>query len=125
MANKQVWLIDDDNFQNRVNKKTITKVIPDVDFYIYQEPVLALIELKSNELLRPDLLFLDMNMPSMNGEDFLSQLEIFEIDIPVIILSSSLNNEMVLRLKKYPFVIKCMSKPLTTSKLAFLKMCTA
>ncbi len=121
---KRVWLIDDDNFQNRVNKKTITKALPDVEFHIYQEPLVALIELKTSKTEMPDLLFLDMNMPAISGEDFLSQLDLYNIIVPTIILSSSLTEEMRSKLKQFRNVIKCMNKPLTTSKLAFLKACT-
>ena len=45
----------------------------------------------------PDLIFLDLNMPRMNGWEFLSRLKNRDVlkDIPVIIYSTTNNNQAV------------------------------
>ena len=74
----------------------------------------------------PDLIFLDLNMPVMNGWDF---LEHFSKDlcnenkqIKVIILSSTIDPSDYLRAKQYEVVKDFLSKPLTVEMLQNLKI---
>ncbi|RFS15163.1 response regulator [Emticicia sp. C21] len=69
----------------------------------------------------PQLVFLDLNMPMMNGWEFLD--EFIETYYPkfghtkVVILSSSTNPADKERVKKYPMIIGYISKPLTVDLL--------
>ncbi|WP_337041715.1 response regulator [Emticicia sp. 17c] len=69
----------------------------------------------------PDLVFLDLNMPIMNGWDFLDEFvaQFYKkfAGTKIIILSSSTDPEEKERAKKYPFIIDYVSKPLTVSAL--------
>ena len=74
----------------------------------------------------PDIIFLDLNMPVMNGWDF---LEHFSTDlsnenkqIKVIILSSTIDPSDYLRAKQYEVVKDFLSKPLTVEMLQNLKI---
>lgn len=70
------------------------------------------------EAVRPDLILLDLNLPSMSGHDFLEEIGKNEIlaDIPVVILSSSVADKDILR--SYDLNAVCyMVKPLETKKL--------
>lgn len=73
----------------------------------------------------PDVIFLDLNMPVMNGWDF---LEHFTKDfyplykhIKVVILSSSIDPSDYLHAKKYEVVTHFLSKPITVEMLQGLK----
>lgn len=80
--------------------------------------ILNLIE--TNQPL-PDIIFLDINMPIMNGWDFLNELagkKNLVNKIPVVyILSSTVDPEDFKKAESYECVKKTISKPLTTSIL--------
>ena len=60
---------------------------------IYSQAAKALNELNSKQV-QPDVIFLDLNMPLMNGEEFLKAIKKTEDlkDIPVIIFTVSSDN---------------------------------
>ncbi|MBK0369218.1 response regulator [Flavobacterium agrisoli] len=72
----------------------------------------------------PNLIFLDLNMPVMNGWEFLEQFSLVNYKvfstIPIIVLSSTIDPEDISKSKKYPNVIEFLSKPITTEILSYL-----
>jgi len=72
----------------------------------------------------PQIIFLDLNMPVMNGWDF---LEIYLMkyaerlpETKVVIVSSTVNPEDFLRANRYNIVIDFINKPLTAEGLSEL-----
>ncbi|MFL9831007.1 response regulator [Flavobacterium sp. ST-87] len=80
--------------------------------------------LKKEETKLPDLIFLDLNMPVMDGWEFLDSFstdKYSEVNTTkVIILSSTIDPEDLEKSKKYPMVIDFLSKPITTDMLTYL-----
>jgi CheY-like chemotaxis protein len=73
----------------------------------------------------PPLIFLDINMPIMDGWDFLAAFNEeciqFHQQVKVIILSSSENPQDMKKAKENPFVIDFIPKPLEAYHLNKLK----
>ena len=65
----------------------------------------------------PEIIFLDINMPVMNGWDFLEELEHIKSKFPklprIYILSSTVDPEDYKRAKTYGAVVDFLSKPLS------------
>lgn len=74
---------------------------------------------------KPQLIFLDLNMPVMDGWEFLDTFNTAAYsefhDTKVIILSSTIDPEDLEKSRKYPMVIDFLSKPISKEMLEFLK----
>lgn len=116
----RVFIIDDDPIHQRIAQIMITKHELFDEFISYTEAENALSFLQSNlknaEVL-PDIILLDLNMPVMDGWDFLEAFEKFqnEIDKPIriFIVTSSVDEKDKLRSQSFGFVKGFISKPLS------------
>lgn len=70
------------------------------------------------------LIMLDINMPGMNGWDFLRELPAFSYsqNVMVCIYSSSINERDFLIANENPFVFKYLVKPLTLDSLKEIEL---
>jgi CheY-like chemotaxis protein len=79
----------------------------------------------NNSIKKPQLIFLDLNMPVMNGWEFLDSFMSKEYseyhDTKIIILSSTIDPEDLKKSKKYPMVLDFLPKPISKEMLEFLK----
>lgn len=85
-----ILLIDDDEDDQDIFKEAACLVRPDVQFLSARdgEQALALLETLSSP---PDYIFLDVNMPRMDGKEFLKHMKAKPENkaIPVVIYSTS------------------------------------
>ena len=123
-----VLLVDDNDTDNFISKRIIeiTKFAKNVIVKNTGKSALDYLgENQDNPESLPDLIFLDINMPIVDGFVFLYEFEKFHVNIKnkckVIILSSSDNKRDIDKIVNNDYVIKFITKPLTESTLAEIK----
>ena len=129
----QILCIDDDPITLMLCKKVIIKASFTNEIFTFQNGQEALQYFntikysndKDKPLLKPELIFLDLNMPVMGGWEFLDHFITPEYSefhsIKVIILSSTIDPEDMEKSKNYPMVMDFLSKPITVTMLEYLK----
>lgn len=126
---KKILLVDDDKITNFVNEKLIHNLDIPIHIKTCFSGVCALDYL--NEQLNskesgPNIILLDINMPIMNGFEFLTELELlpeeFTQPIKVVMLSSTLNEDDKKRAFQFRNVVDFLNKPLSIAKIKELIM---
>ncbi len=119
-----VLLVDDNDTDNFISKRIIeiTKFAKKVEVRNSGKSALEYLEQVQNtpENL-PEVIFLDINMPIVDGFVFLFEFEMFPEAIrqkcKVVILSSSNNKRDIAKIVDNEYVIKFITKPLTEKAL--------
>ena len=79
----------------------------------------------NSKFTKPQLIFLDLNMPVMGGWEFLDSFSTADYSdynkTKVIILSSTIDPGDLEKSKKYPMVIDFLSKPISKEMLEYIK----
>jgi CheY-like chemotaxis protein len=109
-----ILLVDDEYISNFINRKLIENINPAIQVTEINDPEEAFSKLSA---LAPDLIFLDVNMPVMNGWDFLNKMAAENLHYKVVIVTSSVNpidNNMA---RQYPNVVGFIEKPATLANI--------
>ena len=93
----KILLIEDDTIEVMKFKRALLKLGASHEVVEAKDGEIAL-DMLLNDLVIPDIIFLDLNMPRMNGLEFLSKIKMEEKlqFIPVMVLTTSSNNTDVL-----------------------------
>ena len=115
---KRVFLIDDDESVNFLNKVIIQrkKCADEILEYQKAQEALDFLENKNDSNGTPDLIFLDINMPEMNGWEFMDRfknLPKMSCDPVIVILTSSISPVDEQRAAGIEEVAEFRSKPLS------------
>lgn len=128
LANKRILLIDDDPLTNMINKKLITRDFKwGVIVHTHAREALNYLKtlMATDEV--PDMIFVDINMPTMDGWEFLTEFQNLSAEIlsrtKVYMLTSSIDVEDVEKSRTYSSVSDFISKPLTREKMESLLQC--
>ncbi|BDC99195.1 response regulator [Persicobacter psychrovividus] len=111
-----IWMIDDDALHHKISTKMVELYNPELSITSFFSAKEALKQLHDRAEL-PDLIVLDLNMPGMNGWEFLVHYEQLAFAIPIHILTSSIDFEDKIRSTNFACVKGFTSKPLNMDNL--------
>jgi CheY-like chemotaxis protein len=120
-----ILLVDDDEINNFISIKLIKKALDNTTISACLNGRFAIDELaeiqKQDPSLLPDFILLDINMPIMNGWEFLDEYKRLNIDplgkSKIYIISSSVFSNDINKARSYPLVQNFISKPLSVDKI--------
>ncbi|MDB5256125.1 MAG: response regulator [Chitinophagaceae bacterium] len=120
-----VLLIDDDEVTNFLNRRVIeySKIAEHVEVKLNGQEALDFLTDKqtTDNSLLPCLILLDINMPVMDGWEFMQEYTKEALDqkknMNIVMLSTSTNPDDIKRAASLPFVKAFKSKPLTSEVL--------
>jgi len=117
-------VIDDSLLERFLAERIIKNSLFAKEVMTFNSPIDALGYLKtfdSNTDKLPDVIFLDIHMPVMNGFDFLNKFLELSADIKkhckILMFSSTDAYEDHLRMRGYPIIRKFLTKPLSEEML--------
>jgi CheY-like chemotaxis protein len=123
-----VLLVDDDEINNFISIKLIKKALLNTEIMACLNGKFAIDQLyeiqKKDPSKLPDYILLDINMPIMNGWEFLDEYKRLNIDplgkTKIFIISSSVFSNDINKARSYPLVKDFISKPLNVDKIVEL-----
>ncbi|MDP5062411.1 MAG: response regulator [Maribacter sp.] len=121
MKLKEIMLVDDNSIDNYVSKIVTEKENIAETITVKSSAIEALDYLKTKADNFPELIFLDIKMPIMDGFEFLLEFSKFTVDkkanSAIVMLSSSISNADMEAASNDQHVIDYLSKPLNKDKL--------
>jgi CheY-like chemotaxis protein len=121
---KSVLLVDDDKASNYITRLLIEDMGVAEQIHVRLNGLEALEFLRTNVLTEPattdlpELILLDINMPVMDGFEFLEKFQQLNVpeNIRVVMLTTSMYHKDIERAKTYR-ITRYMHKPITEDKL--------
>ncbi len=110
----ETWIIDDDKIICMLINKIVEKSgLPKAKVFNNAQDALSIL-LENNVKEKNYLLLLDINMPEMNGWEFLDTLTTnsLQSNIHVVILTSSINQSDKDKASQYSIIFEFLTKPL-------------
>ena len=125
MTNKLTYIIDDDKLTVKLISILVSKNKFCEEIQSFDNAQHAIDKLKqnaSNNGVLPDAILLDLNMPAMDGWQFLDEFMLLPIkkEISIFIMTSSIDPVDIEMTKKYKIVKDYVEKPITSKKLDLL-----
>jgi len=123
-AGKTILLIDDNEIDLFINEKVISAKKTGA-IVLKESSALRVIDnfrkAKSKAHI-PDIIFIDLNMPAMNGFDFMENFEKLPDDLigdcKVFMLTTSVDERDIERSQQFKYIVKYLNKPLDLRELS-------
>jgi CheY-like chemotaxis protein len=127
MSLKTIWVIDDDPIYQIIVNKIIQKseLFSSVSSFINgKDAIDALKKTLENNEMPPNIILLDINMPIMDGWEFMDEMVLLKPQINelihIYIVSSSIAFEDKSKAKNYSEIIAYLSKPVNSNDLILI-----
>lgn len=121
---ERVYFIDDDPIFTFISKILISEENFCEEIQVFENGKEAIDEIIKTDILNeklPNIIFLDITMPIMNGWEFLETFNTKEIKnketTKIIVMSSSINPKEISMIRSHPIVFGHIIKPLTPADL--------
>lgn len=115
MTEREILVIDDDPIILMIHQVVLEFALPHVSCHYFSEAQDALVYMQQNSATQKKfLLFLDINMPVLNGWDLLCAIEKsdFKDNVHVVMVTSSVNEGDKIKAENYQNIHSFISKPL-------------
>lgn len=117
MNAKKILIIDDDEINIFIFNKTLLKCNFRSEVKSFTNPLIALNYL-SDDNNSCEIIFLDLHLPEMSGEDFIYEFnKTVKKSIPIVIVTSSIDDQLEQKIKALPNVKDFIAKPITIEKI--------
>ena len=124
MRNVKIWAVDDDPallFLININLREVDSSAKLTTFPDGKAAIDFIVANADNEQMLPDIILLDINMPVMDGWDFLDAYSPLHSQVAkkirIYILSSSISESDMDKANRNPLVSRFVSKPIPESLL--------
>jgi len=111
---KNIVMVDDEVITHMVTKRIVADLNPNINVFSFTDGNEALEYLST---FPTDLILLDLNMPNINGWEFLELMNKESMNIPTIIISSSIDNSDINQSFEYSVVKGFINKPVSRDDL--------
>jgi CheY-like chemotaxis protein len=119
MTNTRFLLVEDDSISCMMTTMAIETAVPDASVKVINDSVEALDFIKRNDDPNPAVMLLDINMPKMNGWQFLDEFQKLDDATKsryrIYMLTSSADSKDREMASKYSFLKGYLLKPLNAS----------
>lgn len=123
-----VLLIDDDSISNFITEKLILRenFAREVTSFLSAEAALSYLkDLEKDQQQAPDIIFLDLNMPEMDGWEFMTAFKQFPqgftANSRVFMLSSAVDSKDIVQARNMEEIEDFISKPLTREDMGVIR----
>ncbi|MGZ9676019.1 response regulator [Flavobacterium sp. GNP001] len=127
ITKKSIWIVDDDPIYQIIANKIVQRsdMFSEVTtFKNGREAMNIVYQVLENKNTIPDIILLDINMPVMDGWEFMEELTAIKPQIQkefsVYIVSSSIAVEDKSKSKKYNDILGYISKPISVNDLLLI-----
>ncbi len=117
---RKIVIVDDDPTSNYISEFILSSMYHDLSISSFLDPLKALEKLPSLDLTQDSVILLDLNMPEMNGYEFVDSLKERGTDCKIVILTSSKNLMDKEYSKKYHQIKGFINKPLSKENVQII-----
>ncbi|WP_225899100.1 response regulator [Flavobacterium erciyesense] len=129
ITKKSIWIVDDDPIYQIIANKIIQRsdMFSEVTTFKNGREAMNIVhQVLENKNTIPDIILLDINMPVMDGWEFMEELTAIKPQIQkefsVYIVSSSIAVEDKSKSKKYNDILGYLSKPISVNDLLLIAL---